>query len=232
VVVDELKFGDNDNLAVMIDHLMDAHVLVNLTDTEGLYDKDPRRHRDATLISLVSRVTRQMEAAAGGLGGPLGTGGMTSKVRAAKRACAAGVPMVVARGDAEDILGRLFSGECAGTFFVPSAKKMASKKCWIGFAVKPRGALTLDEGAVSAVVRHKKSLLPAGVAKVSGEFSVGDPVEILNPEGYRLGVGLVNYSAADLKAIAGKKTSQIAAILGAKPFDEAIHRDNLVVSEE
>ena len=231
VVVDELKFGDNDNLSAMIAQLLDADVLVNLTDIDGLFDKDPRKHADACLIPVVDRVTRQVEDMACELPGALGTGGMASKIKAARKACAAGIPAVVARGSDPGILTRLFSGEAAGTFFVPNSHKMASRKCWIGFAIKPRGALVLDQGAVKAVVRDKKSLLPAGVRGVEGEFSQGAAVECRDPDGKVLGVGLVNYSSTDIRAILGKKTGEIANILGEKPYDEVIHRDNLVVPE-
>ncbi|MBU2489451.1 MAG: glutamate 5-kinase, partial [Proteobacteria bacterium] len=228
---DELKFGDNDNLSAMIALLMDADALVNLTDIDGLFDRDPKKHADACLIPVVSRVTRQVEDLACELPGPLGTGGMTSKVRAARKACEAGIPTVVARGSDPGILMRLFSGEPAGTYFVPNSQKMASRKCWIGFAIKPRGALVLDAGAVRAVVRDKKSLLPAGIREVEGEFSVGAAVECRGPDNAVLGVGLVNYSATDIRAILGKKTGEIARILGEKSYDEVIHRDNLVVRE-
>lgn len=230
VSVEEIKLGDNDNLAAMITLLMDAGLLVVLSDIEGLYDKDPRAHPDAQLIPVVREVTRATEQAAGRMPGPFGTGGMTSKINAARKVNAAGVPMVIARGETPDILLKLFRGEEHGTYFVPGPAKLASRKSWIAFSLKPKGAIAIDAGARAAVVDRGKSLLPSGITDVQGEFSVGAAVELRGPDGEPLGVGLVNYAAAEIRRIMGLKSRHIAQVLGAKPYDEVVHRDNLVVT--
>lgn len=231
VMVEEIKLGDNDNLSAMITLLMDADFLINLTDIDGLYDKDPRRHPDAELIPRVENFKKSIERFAGDIPGALGRGGMLSKIKAAKKITAAGVPMIIARGTQPDILLRLFSGECCGTYFVPRAKKLNSRKCWIAYTLTPKGTLQLDDGAAEAVLYHGKSLLPSGIVAVEGEFGVGAPASLASREGGTIGIGLVNYSAKDIRLIMGLKTGQIKERLGTKPYDEVIHRDNLVVTE-
>jgi glutamate 5-kinase len=230
VMVEEIKLGDNDNLSTMIALLMDADILINLTDIDGLYTKDPRTWPDAELIPEVSVFRKEIETFASHIPGALGTGGMLSKIRAAKKVTAAGVPMIIAQGDKPDILIRLLDGERHGTYFVPKKKKMASRKCWIAYSLKPKGHLTLDDGAVQALIHNGKSLLPIGIAEVEGDFGVGSAVELLDTDRQKLGIGLVNYTAADLRSIKGLRTDQIKERLGHKPYDEAIHRDNLVVT--
>lgn len=231
VMVEEIQFGDNDTLASMITLLMDADLLVNLTDIDGLYDKDPRTHKDARLIPLVTRFEKRIEKYASDIPGALGRGGMLSKIRAARKLTAAGIPMVIANGGRPDILLKLFAGKQYGTFFEPKAEKLASRKSWIAFNLKPQGVLVIDGGAAEAVLKRGKSLLPSGVSDVAGEFSVGAPVEFQR-DGEVLGIGLVNYSAADIRKIMGLKTNQIRNRLGYKPFDEVIHRDNLAITAE
>jgi glutamate 5-kinase len=155
---------------------------------------------------------------------------MLSKIRAAKKVTAAGVPMIIAQGDKPDILIRLLDGERHGTYFVPKKEKMASRKCWIAYTLKPKGRLLLDDGAVQALVHNGKSLLPIGIVDVEGDFGVGSAVELMGAARQKLGIGLVNYTAADLRSIKGLKSHQIKERLGHKPYDEAIHRDNLVVT--
>ncbi|MFZ5562678.1 MAG: glutamate 5-kinase [Thermodesulfobacteriota bacterium] len=229
VAVEEIKFGDNDNLAAMIALLLDAHLLINLTDIDGLYDKDPRVHADARLIPTVEAFTREMEQAAGRMPGTLGTGGMLSKVMAAKKITCSGVPMIIANGHRKNILSDLFAGKPLGTFFPPMAQKLCSRKRWIAFSSKTKGALTVDSGAAGAIVKKGKSLLPGGIRDVSGDFSQGAAVDVFSESGERLGVGLVNYSAQEIRAIQGLKTSMIEKALGSKPYDEVIHRNNLVL---
>ncbi|MDY6833075.1 MAG: glutamate 5-kinase [Thermodesulfobacteriota bacterium] len=229
VAVEEIKFGDNDNLAAMIALLMDAHLLINLTDIDGLFDKDPRSHADAKQIKTVTAVTRSLEQAAGRMPGALGTGGMMSKIQAAKKAACSGVPVVIANGRRKNILTDLFAGKPVGTFFLPTEQKLCSRKRWIAYSLKTRGALTVDEGAAGAIVHKGKSLLPGGITSVSGDFSQGAPVDILSAAGEHLGVGLVNYSAAEIRTIKGLKSGMIEKALGAKPYDEVIHRNNLVL---
>jgi glutamate 5-kinase len=232
VMVQEIQFGDNDNLAAMITLLMNADILINLTDIDGLYDKDPRCNRDAALIAQVSTFSREIEKFASDIPGALGTGGMLSKIKAARKLTTAGVPMVIARGEKPDILLALFAGETHGTFFVPKQEKLASRKCWIGFNLKPQGALQIDAGAQEAVLHKGKSLLPSGIVAVEGEFGIGAPVEFKRGHGDVLGVGLVNYNSADIRKIMGLRSNRIKSVLGYKPYDEVIHRDNLALTGE
>lgn len=232
VAVEEIQFGDNDNLAAMIALLMDADLLVNLTDIDGLYDKDPRVHPDAEMIPQVTRIDRRTEKYASDIPGALGTGGMTSKIRAARKLNSAGIPMVIAKGDSPDILIALTAGEPLGTYFAPREEKLRQRKCWIAFSVKPEGALVLDEGAVKAVLKNGKSLLPSGIVGVESDFRAGAAVEFRDPGGVRLGIGLVNYSSAQIRKIKGLQSSQIEAVLGQKTYDEVIHRDNLAVTAD
>lgn len=229
VSVEEIRLGDNDNLAAMITLLMDADLLVILSDIDGLFTRDPRTEPDAELIPVVGVITKSTEKAAGSIPGPLGTGGMMSKINAARKVNSAGVPMVVAKGDKPDILVRLFDGEAHGTYFVPRRHKLTRRKCWIAFSLKPKGILTIDAGARTAVTRRGKSLLASGIVGVQGEFTVGAPVEFQAPGGAAVGVGLVNYGAADIRRIMGLRSQHISQVLGHKPYDEVIHRDNLVI---
>lgn len=232
VSVEEIRLGDNDNLAAMITLLMEADILINLTDIEGLFNKDPRIHDDAKLIPIVTAITRSTEQYASEIPGALGTGGMISKIRAARKVNAAGVPMVIARGDRPNILIKLFSGQMHGTFFVPRDEKLASRKCWIAFSLKPCGAIKIDDGASTAILKNGKSLLPSGIVAVESDFNIGAAVEFKNLKNEILGIGLVNYSAADIRKIMGLKSKQIKAVLGHKPYDEVIHRDNLTITRE
>jgi len=232
VMVEEIQFGDNDTLAAMIALLMDADILINLTDIDGLYTKDPRTCADAELIPVVSKFEKRIEKFAGNMPGALGTGGMLSKIRAARKLSAAGVPMVIANGIQPNILKRLFSGKDHGTFFIPRKQKLASRKCWIAFNLKPKGAVVIDAGAASAILKRGKSLLPGGITTVVGDFSVGAAVEFKDITNEVLGIGLVNYSASDIRKIKGLKSDQIKKHLGYKPFDEVIHRDNLAITND
>jgi glutamate 5-kinase len=231
VMVEEIKFGDNDNLAAMITLQMDADILVNLTDIDGLFTQDPRTYPDAELIAEVTIIKKEIETLASDIPGALGSGGMLSKIRAARKVTAAGIPMVIASGLKPKILETLFAGRAHGTFFVPRNERLASRKRWIGFTLKPKGAIRIDAGAADAVLRRGKSLLPSGIVAVDGDFEVGAPVAI-GTEAGELGTGLVNYSAADIRKIMGLKSGQIKKRLGAKPYDEVIHRDNLTVTED
>ena len=230
VSVEEIKLGDNDNLAAMISLLMDADLLISLSDIDGLFTKDPRTHADAQLIPVVAAITKGTEKAAGSIPGPLGTGGMLSKLAAARKVNSAGVPMVIAKGDKPGILTRLLDGEPHGTYFVPRREKLTRRKCWIAFSLKTKGSLTVDAGAKTALTLRGKSLLASGVVAVQGEFAVGAAVEFMGPEGEPLGVGLVNYSAADIRRVMGLRSQHIRQVLGHKSYDEVIHRDNLVIT--
>ncbi len=230
VVVDELKFGDNDNLSAMITHLMDAQVLITLTDIDGCYDKDPRVHQDASFVPLVSRVDRAMERVACDIPGPLGTGGMLSKVQTARKVTTGGIPMVIAGGRKPNILKKLFQGKDEGTLFLPRKQRMTSRKCWIAFTLKTKGAIRVDRGAARAICKQGKSLLPIGITGVEGEFSKGAMVRCIGPDGVSFARGLVNYEAREIERVMGLKTSQIEQELGYKHYDEVIHRDNLVIT--
>jgi glutamate 5-kinase len=232
VMIEEIQFGDNDNLAAMITLLMDADILVNLTDIDGLYTKNPRKYPDAELIPLVSTIRESIVKVAGDIPGPLGTGGMLSKINAARKVTASGIPMVIANGGKPDILIKLFSGKEIGTFFVSKKKKLKSRKCWIAFTLKPKGVIKIDDGASAAILNRGKSLLPSGIVDVEGEFNVGAPVEFKNGDNETLGTGLVNYSSSDIRKIMELKSSRIKKILGHKPYDDVIHRDNLAITSE
>jgi len=232
VMVEEIKFGDNDNLAAMITLLMDADILINLTDIDGLYNKDPRTNTDAELIPVVSTIGKDIIKFAGDIPGALGTGGMVSKIKAAGKVTAAGIPVVITNGAEPEILKKLFSGKKIGTFFVPKKQKLKSRKCWIAFTLKPKGVIRIDDGAASAILNRGKSLLPSGIVSVEGEFGVGAPVEFRKDDNERLGTGLVNYNSADIRKIMGLKSSQIKDRLGYKPYDYVIHRDNLAITAE
>jgi glutamate 5-kinase len=232
VAVEEIKLGDNDNLAAMITLLMDADILINLTDIDGLFDKDPRVLPDAQLITRVSSIGNDLLKIASGIPGTFGTGGMLSKVQAAKKLTSAGIPMIIANGHAPNILMKLLDGENHGTFFVPRDEKLASRKSWIAFTVKPKGIIRVDDGAAQAVLKRGKSLLPIGIVAVKGDFGVGAPVEVISNGDLKLGTGLVNYSSGDIRKIIGLKSSQIKEVLGSKPYDEVIHRDNLVINKD
>ena len=230
VVVEELKFGDNDNLSAMITHLMDAQILINLTDIDGFYDKDPRDHKDALLIPLVSRIDRAMERASCDIPGAFGMGGMSSKIQTAKKVTTSGIPMVIASGLKANILKRLFEGRDVGTLFLPRREKMGSRKCWIAFTLKAKGTIRVDSGAAKAIRKQGRSLLPIGIVDVEGDFGVGAAVSCIDPDGVPFARGLVNYNATDVRKLIGLKTSQIEQRLGYKHYDEVIHRDNLVIA--
>ncbi len=233
VSVDEIKFGDNDNLAAMITLLMEADLLVSLTDIDGLYTSDPRTDSNARLIPAVEVIRKSIEISATGIPGALGTGGMLSKVKAARKVTAAGIPMVIASGKQPDILPRLFAGAQTGTFFVPKKERMTNRKCWIAFNLKPEGMINVDEGAANALVNNGKSLLPGGILSVEGEFGVGAAVQFKKAgEDAVLGAGLVNYSAADIRKIMGLRSDRIAFRIGSKPYDEVIHRNNMVIMDQ
>jgi len=232
VVVDEIKFGDNDNLSAMITNVSEAHFLVNLTNIDGLFDMDPRVHPEATLIPVVERLDRQVSRLASTIPGFLGKGGMASKVKAAQKVALAGVPTVIANGLKPRALLRIFAGEEEGTLFLPRGKPLCRRKHWIMFTKNPKGALVIDRGAEKAIVKGGKSLLPSGIREVRGRFSVGNSVLLLNEAGFEIAVGMVNYHSGDVRKIMGLKTNEIETVLGFKHDDEVIHRDNLVLIHE
>jgi glutamate 5-kinase len=232
VATDELKFGDNDNLAALICNLAGADLLILLTDADGLYEQDPREHPDARLLTLVPTIDAQVEKAAGRSPGILGRGGMVTKLSAAKKAGAAGLPTLIANGLTPGILRRIFAWEEVGTLFLPQEQKLTSRQYWLAYNVTPKGAILVDHGAREALVRHHKSLLPAGILEVFGGFRKGDAVHLLESDGKPFAVGLSNYSAREIGRIKGRQSQEIAQTLGQKGYEEVIHRDNLVVFPE
>lgn len=230
IMIEEIKLGDNDNLAAMIALLLDADIFINLTDIDGLYDKDPRIHPDARLIPEVTTFGRDIEKYAGEIPGALGTGGMLSKIKAARKVTMSGIPMVIAKGHRPDVLLRIVDGEATGTFFAARRQKLNRRKCWIGYTLQTKGTLTVDTGAARALLANGKSLLPSGIVKVTGQFPVGAAVAILDQASQPIGSGLVNYSANEIRIIMGLKSHEIKARLGQKTYDEVIHRDNLVIT--
>jgi glutamate 5-kinase len=231
VAVAEIKFGDNDSLSARVALLLEADLLINLTDIDGLYDKDPRQFSDAQRIRELVSIGKHIEDLAGGAGS-LGTGGMLTKIKAARKMIASGIPMIIASGKDPDILDDLFQGKDKGTFFRPKHERLGSRKGWIAFNSKPKGVLYLDNGAAEAVKNKGKSLLPSGITRVQGEFGMGAPVEIKDSENRVIGVGLVNYSSTDIDTIKGLNSRDIEQRLGHKEYDEVVHRDNLALTGE
>jgi len=231
VVVDEIRFGDNDNLSAMVTNLAEANLLAILSDVDGLYDSDPRMHPAARRISEVERINEEIEAMAGGSGSLAGTGGMATKIKAAKRATLYGAGVVILNGRAPGALKSFFAGEEVGTYFLPGRDRMAAKKHWIAFTKKPRGKIFVDEGGKRALVEGGKSLLPSGINGVEGGFDRGDAVRLCDRDGNEFAKGVINYSLMELLQIMGKKTSEIEKILGYKYGDEVVHRDNLVLKK-
>jgi glutamate 5-kinase len=232
VATEELKFGDNDNLAALICNLVDADLFVILTDIDGLYDRDPREEARARLLPLVQATDPLVEKAAGRRPGTLGRGGMVSKLQAVKKAAAAGVPTIIANGLTPGILAAVFSGQEVGTLCLAQTQKLKSRQHWLAYSVTPKGVILVDPGARNALVRQGKSLLPAGILEVFGGFGKGAPVHLVDPEGQAFAMGLTNYSAQDIARIKGRKSQEIAQALGHKDYDEVIHRDNLVIFPE
>ncbi|OHB30398.1 MAG: glutamate 5-kinase [Desulfuromonadaceae bacterium GWC2_58_13] len=232
VVVDEIRFGDNDNLSAMVTNLLEANLLVILSDVDGLYDRDPRGNPEAQLIHEVARISTEIEAVAGTSGSDLGTGGMATKIKAAKKASLYGVGTVIINGRTPGLLPRLFDGEELGTYFLPARNRMAAKKHWIAFTKKPRGKLFVDDGAMTAITEKGKSLLPSGIRGVDGGFDRGDAVRLCGLDGEEFAKGVISYSLSELLRIMGKKSSEIEGILGYKYGDEIVHRDNLVLKNQ
>ncbi|KUG22855.1 glutamate 5-kinase / rna-binding c-terminal domain pua [hydrocarbon metagenome] len=232
VAVDEIKFGDNDNLAAMIANVIEADLFINLTSTDGLYDCNPTVSKKAKLIRVVNEISEDIESAATGETSSAGTGGMKSKIQAAKKVTAIGIPCIIAPGKKKNVLTEIMAGTEIGTLFLPMADRLNSKKYWIAFTLRTSGKLTIDEGAKKALLEKGKSLLPSGIVDVEGDFNLGDPVVCVDRKGVILAKGLVNFSSAEISKIKGLKTSQINQVLGHKDYDEVIHRDNLAITKQ
>ena len=229
VSVQELRFGDNDTLGALITNLIEADLFICLTDVAGLYTGNPHEDHEAKPVYTVAKVDKKVEAMAGYVVGALGTGGMQSKIQAARMVSVRGGSSFIGSGRQEGIVQQLFASEPVGTFFLPQVEKMQSRKHWIAYVLRPQGYLVLDQGACKAVMKGGKSLLPSGILEVRGTFGVGAPVQCLDEQGNAIATGLSNYSASDLGKIKGLKTGEIEKALGYKDSDEVIHRDNLVV---
>lgn len=225
----EIRFGDNDLLAAYLANMIDADLLVLLTDIEGLYEKDPKKSPSSRLLSEVRKVDERLLEAVWGKGSSFSSGGMESKLKAARIAAKGGIGTVIASGRTCN-LGRLFSGEEIGTFFLPSGRKMQGKKRWIAFSPKVAGRIVIDRGGEKAIVKEKKSLLPAGVRAVYGSFRLGSNVSIENEEHREIARGLSNFSSDEIKLIKGMNSKRIPEVLGSDTyFEEIVHRDNMVI---
>lgn len=227
VATAEIRFGDNDRLAARVAAMMEADVLILLSDIDGLYTADPRIDPGARLIPLVETITDDIAAMAGGTGSVMGSGGMATKIMAAQLATGAGCHMAIARGDVLGPLGVL-EKQGPATWFRASASPQAARKRWIAGTLKPQGQLTIDAGAVAAL-QSGKSLLPAGVTAADGAFERGDCVRVVSTDGHDIGRGLVAYDAADARILLGRKSADIESLLGIRGRDEMIHRDDFVL---
>jgi glutamate 5-kinase len=233
VAVNEIKFGDNDELAALVSVLAEADVLVILTDIEGMYDKDPRISRDAKLISYIDRIDENIESAAGGIGSTYGIGGMGSKIKAAKICSFSGIKTIIANSRRKNVLDEILEGKNVGTFFAPQAvKRVKSIKKWIAFGMKTKGAITIDKGAEEAVLNKGKSILPVGVLKVRGKFNKGDTLKVFSIDNKLIAKGISNFSSDDILKIKGKNQKKILSEFGDVMCREVIHRDCLVVFKD
>ncbi len=228
-VVEEIKCGDNDYLASMVTNLVQADLLIIMTDIDGCYDKDPRRYKDARLIPLIENIDKSFERFALGTKRTIARGGMATKIAAAKTAARFGVPTIIANGKVAGTLSRILAGHEEGTLILPQKNKLASRKHWIAYMLNPQGTLQVDDGARDAIIRHDKSLLPSGIVSVSGHFDTGESVSCTDSAGREFARGLAGYPSAEISKIKGLKTSEIARVLGVCPHPEVIHRDDLVV---
>ena len=232
VAIDELheaKFGENDNLSAMVANLVDADLLLIITDIAGLYSADPRCNPDAELIKRVDKITPEIEILAGNAGSKVGTGGMITKIEAAKLATSSGIPVIIADGYEPDIMQRIANGEEAGTLFVPTPRHIDSRKRWMVSGLCVKGKLTIDEGAINALKQKNSSLLAAGIRASQGKYHRGDIVNILDADGVRIGCGITNYASIDVEKIMGAQSKQIAVLLGHDFGAEVIHRNNLII---
>jgi glutamate 5-kinase len=229
ISVAEIRFGDNDHLAAIVTNLLQAPLLVLLTVVDGLYGSDPRTDPNASIVSTVPRIDAAILDKAGESRSPLGSGGMRSKLRAARLATEAGESVIIANGSQPGVLDAIMAGEPVGTLFLPHGGTLPAWKRWLGYTARPRGRLVVDAGARIAVEENGRSLLPIGVIQVAGSFHKGDVVALLDAEGAEFARGLTNYSSDDASRLRGLRTDQIAEALGTVPYEEIVHRDNLVV---
>ncbi|MDR4505599.1 MAG: glutamate 5-kinase [Candidatus Scalindua sp.] len=230
IAIDEIAFGDNDVLSAMVTNLLHADLLILLSSVDGLYTNSPKPGGKNTVLPIVNEISDEIKKLAFKPKTLQGTGGMKSKLKAAWDVTNAGEAVIIANGKHPDILQKIMRFDDVGTLFLPSKKKIASRKRWIGFSVRPNGKLFIDEGAFDAVYKRGKSLLPSGLVNVDGNFVKGDIVSIMDTDGEKeIARGLINYSKEEVMKIKGMRTSLIKKTLGAKPYDEVIHRDNMVL---
>jgi len=232
VATDEIRFGDNDNLSATLVNLVGAQLLVILTDVDGLYERPPSAaERRPPLIDTVERITPAIREAASGAGSAFGRGGMATKLEAAQNAAATGAATVVCNGNSRDVLLRVAGGESVGTLFLPDEpeQRMASRKHWLAFTTRVHGTVVVDDGAARALLERGRSLLPAGIIEVRGEFRIGDAVSCIDEAGRELARGLAAYPSEAVRAIQGRGTREIERVLGYSNGSEVIHRDDLVV---
>ena len=231
-VVDEIRFGDNDHLSALVTNLVQADLLVILTDIDGLYDRDPKTCPKARLIPLVENVTAGIEKLANGTRSTISRGGMITKVAAARTAALFGIPTIIANGKTPGNLDTILQGRDTGTLFLSEQNKLTSRKHWIAFTLKPLGEIIVDDGAMEAILAKGKSLLPSGIIKVQGEFDAGEAVSCCDQAGAEFARGLARYSSRDIVKIRGCKTAEIKKVLGRCPAQEVINRDDMVVLKE
>ncbi len=230
VALDELKIGDNDNMSALVAGIVDADLVIILSDIDGLYTANPATHPDATLVHTVQEITPEVEASAGGVGSSRGTGGMATKIQAAKAATNSGIQLVIASGTEKNAIPRILQGEEIGTLFVSRENRLQFRKRWLAFGAKIQGSIVVDDGCARAIRKAGGcSILPAGIYQVVGDFQTGSTVSVIDKEGHELARGLVHYTASELERIKGCKSSDIEGILGHKNYDEVIHRDDLVI---
>mgnify|MGYP001773072431 CR=1 FL=1 len=229
LAVEEIVLGDNDRLAALITNLVESDLLILLSDIDGLYNKDPRNHKDAQLISVIDEIDKGIEEVAGETIGRTTTGGMKTKIEASKTAAAFGIPTIIANGKRLNVLSEIFSGKEIGTLLLPAKERLNSRKHWIAFTLKPSGEIVIDDGAKRAIALLGKSLLPSGIKDIFGDFEIGELVRCVDERGIEVARGLTSYSSDEIRKIAGAKTSDIEKILGYKYSDEVIHRNDLVV---
>jgi len=229
VAVEEIKFGDNDTLSSVVSQLVEADLLIILSDVDGLFTADPNKNPDARLIPLVETIDQEIYAIAKETPSIIGIGGMATKIRAAQAATKSGIASIIVNGRTPEVISRILAGEELGTLFLPHEDKLNCKKCWIAFTLKPQGSLVVDEGAYKALKEEKKSLLPSGIKEVNGNFDAGDSVSIISVAGKEFARGLVNYSASEINRIKGVKSKFLEQILGYCSADEVVHRDNLAI---
>jgi glutamate 5-kinase len=232
VAVDEIRearFGDNDNLSAMVANLIDADFLFILTDINGLYTADPNKDPSAKMIPLVEKIDEKIESLVSGSTSGLGTGGMVTKIEAARLATASGVTVIIANGSEKDVLVRMAAGEAIGTRFLPVKSKLDSRERWLLSGLSTRGKLTVDDGAATALKQKNSSLLAAGIIEVEGIFQQGDIVDICSANGIRLGSGITNYASTEVQSIKGAHSDSITDLLGYDSGSEVVHRNNLVI---